>query len=408
MTMSFKLSPGGMYQNGEQSYIKHWYTPPPRTTKHQADDDDKEKKVILSFEANDSDLDDGKFGYDNYDDYDGKCTSDKNKLKQEYKPIRVYGNEYYPVWVSMRKGQTITLNVKEIKLGKIKTTNYKLFNEIKFADHPDFAFAPADLKNADKVQITCKNNNPATAQIKVEADGETVGAINFFYPEPKKIDLRWVVVNFNEGDKDLIKKNKFRTSEILKEYFKKAFNPSLVDINIVNEESETVDLTTKTTNKDETNFIAHIKEHIKEGTKDESKSDEKDRRALMNELYALHKARKEYRIDQNEITLLLTNLKCKLPVKEEEEGDSNNGIGLRGISLLFLGNNEKNPKQEIPHEIMHAIGLQHTFKEKHDTPGSKKHTYKEKGTPNFMDYETKQNRTFYWQWEEIYNSTYSK
>jgi hypothetical protein len=58
-------------------------------------------------------------------------------------------------------------------------------------DNPDFTFEPAKLKGVGKVNITCNSTNAATAQIKVEGDGEVVGAINFFYPKPKTVSLDW-------------------------------------------------------------------------------------------------------------------------------------------------------------------------------------------------------------------------
>ena len=58
---------------------------------------------------------------------------------------------------------------------------------------------------------------------------------------------------------------------------------------------------------------------------------------------------------------------------------------------------------EIPHELMHALGLEHTF----DTKNT--HTFKEGSTQNYMDYKAQQkdikdfvkerHYTFKWQWE---------
>ena len=428
MRHTIEISPGNTNYHGI-NFTKNWSEPVFDTknanTFVKEEEEDEEKRIVLSFTAEDSDVEEGKFGYDNYKDCKSQCTSDKNKLKQEYKPLQVYGEEYVPAWLSMRKGQTITL-----KFATSRSKNYKLFNEIKFADHPDFTFEPANLKGVDKVNITCNNTNATTAQIKVEGDGVVVGAVNFFYPEPKKVDLRWIVVNFNEGDTVKIEGNDYKTNQKLIEYFKKAFNPAVVDINIVNEESEILDLTKKiaeiaeTENKKITNeeelknkkivdkaeieYVAGIRKHIQDGTKDQAKSEEEERKALMRELKSLHTIRNKGRETQIELTLLLTNLKCQIPVKGSDEKGSNNGITHGGVSLMFFGNRDKFPNKETPHEVMHGTGLPHTFIEDHDKPTSKKHTLEMKATPNVMDYEGDQNRTYYWQWQEIYNSNYSK
>ena len=47
---------------------------------------------------------------------------------------------------------------------------------------------------------------------------------------------------------------------------------------------------------------------------------------------------------------------------------------------------------EIPHELMHALDLEHTF----DTKNT--HTFKEGSTQNYMDYDNTKETTFKWQW----------
>jgi Hemolysin coregulated protein Hcp (TssD) len=121
MTTRFKLSPGGTYENGTLVFIKHWHKEKPVVKLEPYEKEDKEKKMTLDFGAKSDDIKNGKFGFDKFDDYDSQCNSDKAKLKKEYQPIQVYGKEYVPVWVSMRKGQTITLS---IETSKKKTHNY--------------------------------------------------------------------------------------------------------------------------------------------------------------------------------------------------------------------------------------------------------------------------------------------
>ena len=51
---------------------------------------------------------------------------------------------------------------------------------------------------------------------------------------------------------------------------------------------------------------------------------------------------------------------------------------------------------EIPHEIMHAAGLSHTFIDE-DTIKPKKHTFKVGATKNYMDYNNSKEVTMFWQ-----------
>jgi Hemolysin coregulated protein Hcp (TssD) len=362
----------------------------------QADDENDEKIVILSFDASTSEVKSGKFGFDKFDPNFKKIYTgtDFTKLENEYNPIQVYGEKYFPVWVSMRKGQTITLD-----LDFIKRKNYKLYKEITFDPTNDFTFDPPNLKDAKKVKITCNNTNPNTTQINIEGDGETVGAINFFYPEPKEVNVRWVVVNFNRGDQNKVL-GIINNKDILKEYFKKAFNPTLIDIKIINSKEEILDITIPLTNPSEQVFIDKMKTNLEAGKKDSVKQDDKSKTNLMSAINTLHQQRQK-RIQTNEITLYLTNLKSSSTKESPTDSDqtivsSNNGATIGNVSLMYLGNENKIPKVEIPHEIMHALGLQHTFKK------GEKHVFDLKSTKNYMDYNNPKETTFCWQWQQLH------
>lgn len=397
MTTSFRLSPGGVYENGEAVSIKHWHKVKPEAKNQPKEDEEKEeKKLILTFDADNTDIKNSKFGFDKFDPdfkniYKG---ADFSKLQNEYNPIQVYGEKYFPVWVSMRKGQTITL-----KLDEIKRKNYKLFNEIKFDSNSDFTFEPANLKDASEVHITC-NNSGSQTQIKVEGDGEVVGAINFFYPDPKEVNVRWVIINFNKGDKEKIGKD--FNSDKLKSYFKTAFNPTLIDIKIVNQSAEILDITLPVTNPLEQAFIDRMKTNLEVGKKDSVKQDNKSKTDLMIALNTLRKQRQN-RQQTDEITLYLTNLKSGSSTESSTDGDqtivsSNNGATVGNLCLMYLGNDSQlmKPPVEIPHEIMHGLGLQHTFK------NGEKHIFEISKTKNYMDYNNEKINTFIWQWKSLH------
>ena len=51
---------------------------------------------------------------------------------------------------------------------------------------------------------------------------------------------------------------------------------------------------------------------------------------------------------------------------------------------------------EIPHEVMHGLGLEHTFEEKEHP--NKEHIFRKGSTENYMDYNNTKETTFKWQW----------
>ncbi len=398
LTTNITLSPASMIENGEVMFSKSWrVTDPTPKERKPAEDTDKEKKLIITFEANNTDVKNGVFGFDEIPkNYKKICDSNITLLENEYNPIQVYNEQYFPVWISMRKGQKITLN-----LDVLKQKNEKLFKEIKFEDHSDFTFSPANLIGAKKVTITCNNTNDNTLQLKLLGDNETVGAINFFYPEPKEMNLRWVVVNFNEGDKATIDvKVKIQN---LNDYFKTALNAALIDINIVNKKYEILDFTQQVTNISEKAFLERIKTNLANGSKDNIKQTDSNKINFLGSLHSLH-LKRENRTQENEVTLYLTNLKSSSSTESATtDGENinlyNNGITVENISMMFLKNEKMNTKGEIPHEVMHALGLPHSFKQEGNI---QKHTFKPKTTKNYMDYSDQKESTWKWQWEILH------
>ena len=65
-----------------------------------------------------------------------------------------------------------------------------------------------------------------------------------------------------------------------------------------------------------------------------------------------------------------------------------------------------NFQKEIPHELMHALGLEHTFEEKNHP--NKEYTFWKDMTKNYMDYNNKKEVTFKWQWDILRKSPYLK
>lgn len=210
------------------------------------------KKCRIAFDVDNTDYKDGVFGFTKLESSLIKnCKSDISSLKSEFSPtnLQIEGTDYYTSWISMRKDQTITLELDWEEASLLED-----YDKIAFEEHEDFTFSLSELREADRkgkltkrvkeIQITCKNNNPNPAYLKIKANDKVVGGLNVFYPEPKKANVRWVVVETKEQDTDFKKiKDSFKINfEMLTKYFKTAFNPALIDINLVNEEPDVIDL----------------------------------------------------------------------------------------------------------------------------------------------------------------------
>ncbi|WP_309608231.1 type VI secretion system tube protein TssD [Flavobacterium sp.] len=384
MRHTIEISPGNANYQGI-NFTKDWSKPQIdiKNASTFEEKEEEEKKVTVLFDANNSDVKNGKFGFDKFDsdfkkNYTGK---DFTKFENEYNPIQVNGDKYLPVWVSMRKGQTITLNVENIK-----RKNYKLYNDIKFEANPDFTFEPANLKDVSEIQITC-NNSGSQTQIKLEGDGEVVGAINFFYPEVKTVNLDWrfVEITGKREDENIIN-SKIDLAK-LKELLKKAFNPMLIDFNIENINPKITDLTKENLTGvfDKVGKIEYI--------------------PISRKRSFVAFTEKVSPPSATSLTLYLVNRHCMDKANASIEDGSKSFVGgfsetNSGIAYGILVDEE--PAKIIPeavaHEIMHALGLEHTFAEQNS------HIFKGKSTDNYMDYSTRKIYTWKWQWEIARNN----
>ena len=138
------------------------------------------------------------------------------------------------------------------------------------------------------------------------------------------------------------------------------------------------------------------------GKNNSVKQDEKSKTNFVSAIDTLHQQRQK-RLHTDEITLYLTNLKSGSSIESPRDSDqiivsSNNGTTIGNTSLMYLGNDRQfmYPRVEIPHEIMHAQGLEHTFEE------GEKHVFDPKTTKNYMDYSLEKEYTWKWQWDLLH------
>ncbi|MFB9056861.1 hypothetical protein ACFFU9_08920 [Mariniflexile ostreae] len=282
-----------------------------------------------------------------------------------------------------------------VRLGK--KSRAEEYSKIAFDKHADFTITPIDLKGVSKIQITCNNTNPKPAQLLIKADNTTVGALNVFHPKPKTIDLEWFFVEISGEyrgkniDEDDLKNKADKTK--LETLLKKGLNPALIDINIKNAVASTINL-----------------ESQKEYFKTNGVIKKADRfHYIENSKKELFVAtlKKEHNINKSILSLFLVNRSCLNTDALGENGgafDVIAGFSPTGTGIAYGVLDEKGNllPTAIMHEIMHALGLQHSFSTKAT------HTFEAKKTNNYMDYKDSKEFTWKWQWNKLHTYSFLK
>ena len=354
---------------------------------------------------------DNNFGFDSYEVSKKGC-KDKEKLKSAYKKLEPFREEYLMPWVSLAQYRYAILKVA-VK-GKYKEITFK-------EPKSYFTFEPATITPKTKqVKITC-NATITEKEYKVEvlADGKVAGGLMFVENSIKKLKLpiNWYNVVVNPTDLGDIKR--LVSKEKIENYCKKAFTPALIEVEI-NEITTEIDISNVIST-----FVNKAENKVQNSY-------------LLGSLLCYAVPRTQY-----QISLFTTFLK-----KEKEAGDLinyNNGVTLhstviqkedrnalnnfidvsvaRSLSkspnnidhsypqdeefcMMFLANDKLQTEGEIPHELMHALGLEHTFEEKEHP--NKEHIFREGSTQNYMDYNNTKKTTFKWQWDILRSSKYLK
>lgn len=139
------------------------------------------EKCRIAFDADSTDYQNGIFGFCEYSNSLKNKLTDRNKataLQAEFPPtgLQVEGNDYYSSWISIRKGQTITLELDWED--KVKLENY---TSIAFDTHLDFTFSATDLrdpadqsKKLDKIKITCNATSQTPTRLEIKTNNNTV------------------------------------------------------------------------------------------------------------------------------------------------------------------------------------------------------------------------------------------
>ena len=420
-------------QSGQKKTLEHidtsneafpsYKTPPPSTN------------CIVKFSLNENY--DNLFGFDSYEVSMKDC-KDKKKLKDEYEKIIVCGKEYVLPWMSLRQGATATLMVNiSAKKTPVKIT----------FDDPDsnFKFTPEEFtiqKESQSITIECVKTFTNNYTLRVLADGEIAGGIQFIGNTIKKLKfpVNWYKVVVNPTDlKDM--RDLADITEI-KAYCKKAFEAPLIDIEI-NEISTEIDISNIKTNFYNRNGRVIL---FEENEKTKIIEPFVKNKEILATLFYCAISRKSNQLnlfttflknsDENEIVqggdihyhngytwesnkLLYTpkqNLESiadllaipVLNITKEEMATRTKVTNNEAICMMFLANKEIYTDVEIPHELMHALGLAHTFDEEGRYHRNRKHLFSKYKTNNYMDYSRNKKTTFKWQWDILRKSPYVK
>ena len=345
---------------------------------------------------------DNLFGFDSYE-MSQKGSNAPENLKKAYRSIDSLSEEYLIPWVRIGK----------YKYGKLVVTVEGNFTKITFNDPKSyFTFEPDTLTSKDQeIKITC-NNIIKEEEYKVEvlADGKIAGGLMFLENSVKKLVIQPIYVTQNSDDGKNI--DTFANNILLKQYFDKSFAPLLIQYTLESPFELNLDDPKWNQIPFQRNKVEKIKKTIGKGkriivkTSQENTSNDK-RISLITDIAHLYQSTKGYE-ENPPYPLFFTYWECQ---KEDDIGNfigSNNGITSspsKYASMLFLANRDKIPSFDIPHEVLHGLGLEHTFDSKST------YTFIQGATQNYMDYKAQQmdikdfakekHYTFKWQWDLV-------
>ena len=343
---------------------------------------------------------DNNFGFDSYEVSKKGC-KDKEKLKKAYKKLEPFREEYLMPWVSLAQYRYAILKVA-VK-GKYKEITFK-------EPKSYFTFEPATITPETKqVKITC-NDTITEKEYKVEvlADGKVAGGLMFVENSVKKFVILPVYVT--QIQEDFKKITNIVNDNLLKQYFDRAFAPLLIEYTLEPPFELNLDAPQWSQTKFQKESVDRIKKNIGKSkriiVRESEVNTSNDKRLLvLNDVARLYQTVKNDPSKLSPYPLFLTNWECK---KMDNIGNLNDNNGItpspgKYASMLFLGNRNKFLDFDIPHEVLHGLGLEHTFDSKST------YTFKEGATQNYMDYKDPQKSditfanekhyTFKWQWE---------
>jgi hypothetical protein len=175
----------------------------------------------------------------------------------------------------------------------------------------------------------------------------------------------------------------------------------LIDVTIFNNEAEIVNIT---------EYTAKLKERGVLKTHADKQIGDYIERSKVRQVFSALELKDPNR-PKEAVTLYFLNQKCLITEQVVEDAPSFPMFGGlsptgTGIAYMIVDEHRLFPAENIAHEVLHALGLPHSFKEADNK--NKEHTFKKGRTANYMDYGNRKRQLWKWQWELLHQSKFLK
>lgn len=349
-------------------------------------------------------------------------------LEREYDiiPIGRKRKKYYTPWLSMYKGQKIRLRLSmqwknkplEIKwdIQRFQKQGQNINND---SLEINKLLLPNNIlikKGGQEIEIECIDDFEENLDIRILADNELAGRLLLVPNKVRKLKVTWCIVELSGPHKrtgNNIDKNKLE-SKLTKQQIERfvkylGLSQALIDVEVT-DSYKYLELFSKTKPYDNSsNYSWKDFTTVKNFTYNGEEG-------VINTALLMQTLKNEYeanwRDDDNNIVIFLINMKSpktdkNLEEKKIEQRPGENTLGSAfalGSKYLVLYDGFINNTKVVVHEILHCLGLLHTF----DVKG--KHVFKAKETDNFMDYVPsgsigdRRKSLWKWQWEIIWET----
>lgn len=310
-----------------------------------------------------------------------------SNLENEYNPSIIEWekaknnkNKYYAPWLSIANGQKIRLQIKmdwKDKPQKLEWDKEYLHTGIlKLPDLSSLSIT-SSLQN---IEIECIGEITEEIEIRVLADGKLAGRLQIVPNKKRKIKVTWCLVDLSGKDskgryKDIeALKNKLTQQQINRFIKYLGLSQALVDV--------------EATSTYKKLFLSDLGYNWEKYTKVPNYKYEGKSIINRNDLQYVcqEEYEKKYLNDDNHIVMFLLNKKCpKIKINRknktitEEEGQDLGGNAFDlGSKYLMLYEGFHDKTKTITHEILHCLGLRHSFDK--EAP----HKFKAYKTDNIM------------------------